>query len=71
MTALKYHIQSSLDSLKAARKTLVDRLLEIDKTMENPRVEDIERVRYCSNCQTNGDGPLCVHCEVDKLFQVC
>lgn len=70
MTALKYHIQSSLDSLKAARKTLVDRLLEIDKTMENPRVEDIERVRYCSNCQTNDDGPLCVHCEVDKLFQV-
>lgn len=66
-----YHIQTGLDSLEASRQTLVDRLLEINQTMENPREEDIERVRYCPNCQANGDGPLCVHCELDELFQVC
>ncbi|KAF2319302.1 hypothetical protein GH714_014503 [Hevea brasiliensis] len=47
MTALKYHIQTRLDQLEASRKTLLDRLLEIDQTMEKPKEEDIERVRYC------------------------
>ncbi|KAM7494701.1 hypothetical protein LguiB_029310 [Lonicera macranthoides] len=69
-TTLKYYIQTGLDSLEDSRKTLLDRLLEIDQSMENPREEDIERVRYCPNCQANGDGPLCVHCELDELFQV-
>lgn len=38
--------------------------------MDKPRDEDIERVRYCPNCQANADGPICVHCELDELFQV-
>ncbi|XP_052201128.1 uncharacterized protein LOC127807364 isoform X2 [Diospyros lotus] len=70
ITALKYYIQTGLDSLEDSRKTLLDRLVEIDKTMENPREEDIERVRYCPNCQPNVDGLICVHCELDELFQV-
>ncbi|XP_030930452.1 DNA topoisomerase 2-like [Quercus lobata] len=37
--------------------------------MEKPKEEDIERVRYCRNCIVNGDGPLCVSCELDGLFQ--
>ncbi|KAK1409267.1 hypothetical protein QVD17_35793 [Tagetes erecta] len=70
ITALKYYIQTGLDSLEDSRKTLLDRLLELDQTMENPRQEDVERVRYCPNCQLNGDGLICVHCELDELFQV-
>ncbi|CAL5322829.1 unnamed protein product [Camellia sinensis] len=70
ITALKYYIQTGLDSLEDSRKTLLDRLLEIDQTMGSPREEDIERVRYCPNCQANGDGLICVHCELDELFQV-
>ncbi|GFY84449.1 RING-finger, DEAD-like helicase, PHD and SNF2 domain-containing protein [Actinidia rufa] len=70
ITALKYYIQTGLDSLEDSRKTLLDRLLEIDQSMGNPREEDIERVRYCPNCQANGDGLICVHCELDELFQV-
>ncbi|XP_059666858.1 uncharacterized protein LOC132312497 isoform X2 [Cornus florida] len=70
ITTLKYYIQTGLDLLEDSRKKLVDRLLEIDQTMGNPRLEDIERVRYCPNCQPNGDGPICVHCELDELFQV-
>lgn len=69
ITALKYYIQTGLDSLEDSRKTLLDRLLEIDETMGKPREEDIERVRYCPNCQDNGDGLVCVHCELDELFQ--
>ncbi|XP_062092301.1 uncharacterized protein LOC133798119 isoform X2 [Humulus lupulus] len=69
ISGLKYHIQSGLDLLEASRKVLLDQLLEIDQTMENPREEDIERVRYCQNCQINGDGPSCVMCELDELFQ--
>lgn len=38
--------------------------------MEKPREEDIKRVRNCQNCQINGDGPACVMCELDELFQV-
>lgn len=39
--------------------------------MEKPKEEDIERVSNCQNCQINGDGPACVMCELDELFQVC
>ncbi|KAL8247869.1 hypothetical protein R6Q59_009085 [Mikania micrantha] len=70
ITALKYYIQTGLDSLEDSRRTLLDRLLELDQSMENPRQEDVERVRYCPNCQVNGDGLTCVHCELDELFQV-
>uniref|UniRef100_A0A803NY48 E3 ubiquitin-protein ligase SHPRH n=1 Tax=Cannabis sativa TaxID=3483 RepID=A0A803NY48_CANSA len=69
ISGLKYHIQSGLDLLESSRKVLLDQLLEIDHTMDNPREEDIERVRYCQNCQINGDGPSCVMCELDELFQ--
>lgn len=68
---LKYYIQSGLDSLDASRKKLLDQLLEVDQTMEKPRDEDVERVRYCPNCYVDVDGRLCVHCEMDELFQVC
>lgn len=70
ITGLRYHIQTGLDSLEAYRQTVVDRLLEIDQTMEKPRDEDVERLRYCPKCIGHGDGPLCVHCELDELFQV-
>ncbi|KAI7749310.1 hypothetical protein M8C21_023645 [Ambrosia artemisiifolia] len=70
ITALKYYIQTGLDSLEESRRTLLNRLLELDQSMENPRQEDVERVRYCPNCQVNGDGLICVHCELDELFQV-
>ncbi|KAE8717817.1 UPF0176 protein [Hibiscus syriacus] len=69
ITALKYHIQTGLDLLESFRGKVLDRLLEIDQTMENPKEEDIERVRYCRNCQVIGDGPICVHCELEDLFQ--
>ncbi|KAB2010015.1 hypothetical protein ES319_D10G206600v1 [Gossypium barbadense] len=69
ITALKYHIQTGLDLLESFRGKLLDRLLEIDQTMEKPKEEDIERVRYCRNCQVIGDGPICVHCELEDLFQ--
>ncbi|KAL2526855.1 zinc ion binding [Abeliophyllum distichum] len=70
ITALQYYIQTGLDSLEESRKCLLDRLLEIDQTMENPREEDITRVRYCANCYDNCDGPACTHCELDEIFQV-
>ncbi|XP_038722963.1 E3 ubiquitin-protein ligase SHPRH isoform X2 [Tripterygium wilfordii] len=69
ITGLKYHIQNGLDILEASRKTLLDRLLKIDMTMEKPKQEDIERVRYCRYCQVMGDGPTCVHCELEELFK--
>ncbi|KAL0556995.1 hypothetical protein IC582_005513 [Cucumis melo] len=69
ISALKYHVQSGLDLLEASRKVVLDRLLEIDQTMENPKEEDIERVRYCRNCQADSNGPPCVLCELDELFQ--
>lgn len=59
-----------MDALETSRKVLLDQLLEIDQTMEKPREEDIKRVRNCQNCQINGDGPACVMCELDELFQV-
>jgi len=68
---LKYHIQTHLDQLEASRQTLLDRILEIDQTMANPKEEDIERVRHCWICQAIDDGPTCVHCELEESFQVC
>ncbi|XP_061339196.1 uncharacterized protein LOC133285897 isoform X2 [Gastrolobium bilobum] len=69
ISSLKYQIQTGLDQLEASRKVLLDRLLEIDQTMEKPKEEDIERVGKCQNCQPNCDGPPCVLCELDELFQ--
>lgn len=69
ISGLKYHIQTGLDQLEVSRKLLLDRLLEIDQTMEKPKEEDIQSVRYCRNCKAYDDGPLCVLCEVDELFQ--
>lgn len=48
----------------------MDRIRQIDETMEKPRDEDIERVRCCPKCYFGGTGMLCVHCELDELFQV-
>ncbi|CAK9136717.1 unnamed protein product [Ilex paraguariensis] len=70
ITALKYYIQTGFDALEDSRNILLDRLLEIDQNMGDPKGEDIERVRHCPNCQANGNGLLCVHCELDELFQV-
>ncbi|GAB2216917.1 hypothetical protein Drorol1_Dr00000067 [Drosera rotundifolia] len=69
ISSLKYYIQTGLDSLEAGRKKLLHRLLEIDRTMRNPREADVERVRHCPNCYADQDGPLCVHCQLDELFQ--
>lgn len=63
-------MQTGLDQLAASRKALLDRLLEIDQTMEKPKEEDIHRVRNCRNCKGCDDGPLCVLCELDELFRV-
>ncbi|XP_031496910.1 uncharacterized protein LOC116262040 isoform X1 [Nymphaea colorata] len=68
LSGLKYLIQTGLDSLRTCRNELLSRLMEIDLTMDSPRAVDVERVRYCSNCQPNGNGPLCVQCEADELF---
>ncbi|XP_059300867.1 uncharacterized protein LOC132053054 isoform X3 [Lycium ferocissimum] len=70
ITALKIYIQSSLDSLESSRESLLVKLLEIDQTMGNPRKEDIARVRYCPKCYADAEGVLCVHCELNDLFQV-
>lgn len=69
ISSLNYTLQTSLDALEISRQTLLERLVEIDQTMCMPKEEDIERVRACPICQS-GDGPLCVHCELDELFQV-
>ncbi|XP_070027034.1 uncharacterized protein [Nicotiana sylvestris] len=70
ITALKIYIQSGLDSLESSRESLLVKLFEIDKTMGNPRKGDIARVRYCPECYADADGVLCVHCELNDLFQV-
>ncbi|WMV19954.1 hypothetical protein MTR67_013339 [Solanum verrucosum] len=70
ITALKIYIQSGLDSLESSRESLLVKLLEIDQTMGNPRKEDIARVRYCPKCYADSEGVLCVHCELNDLFQV-
>ena len=69
ITGLRYTLQTGLDSLETSRRKVLERLLEIDQTMGIPKQDDIERVRFCPNCQS-GDGPLCIHCELDSLFQV-
>ncbi|KAL6896865.1 hypothetical protein ACP4OV_007437 [Aristida adscensionis] len=68
IAGLKYLIQTNIDSLQSSRQQLMDRLLEIDKTMANPRDEDIEGQRYCPNCY-DGTGALCIQCELDVLFE--
>lgn len=70
ITALKIYIQSGLDSLESSRESLLVKLLEIDQTMGNPRKDDIARVRYCPQCYADSEGVLCVHCELNDLFQV-
>ncbi|CAN0923759.1 E3 ubiquitin-protein ligase SHPRH [Linum grandiflorum] len=69
IAALKYHIQARFDQVEASRKLLLDRVLEIDQSMENPKEEDIERVRYCRVCQGVDDGATCVHCELEEQFK--
>ncbi|XP_019456201.1 PREDICTED: E3 ubiquitin-protein ligase SHPRH isoform X2 [Lupinus angustifolius] len=69
ISSLKYQIQTGLDQLEGSRKVLLDRLLEVDQTMEKPKEDDIERVGKCQNCQPNCDGPPCILCELDELFQ--
>ncbi|CAL0315584.1 unnamed protein product [Lupinus luteus] len=69
ISSLKYQIQTGLDQLEASRKVLLDRLLEVDHTMEKPKEDDIERVGKCQNCQPNCDGPPCILCELDELFK--
>lgn len=68
IAGLKYTVQAGIDSLQGSRQQLMVRLLEIDKTMDNPWDEDIEGQRYCPNCY-DGTGSLCIQCELDDLFQ--
>ncbi|CAN6200289.1 unnamed protein product [Urochloa humidicola] len=68
IAGLKYAIQADIDSLQSSRQQLMDRLLEVDNTMDNPRDEDIEGQRYCPKCY-DGSGSLCIQCELDELFQ--
>jgi E3 ubiquitin-protein ligase SHPRH len=58
-----------MDMLERSRKKVIDRILEIDQTMEKPKLEDIERISNCKYCNKNSDGPPCIHCELDELFQ--
>ncbi|KAJ3682918.1 hypothetical protein LUZ60_013145 [Juncus effusus] len=66
---LKYTIQTAIDSLQESRQKVMERLLEVDRTVGNPRDEDIERQRFCPNCY-DGNGALCFQCEMDDLFRV-
>ncbi|XP_037475762.1 E3 ubiquitin-protein ligase SHPRH-like isoform X1 [Triticum dicoccoides] len=68
IAGLKYTIQAGIDSLEGSRQQLMGRLLEINKTMDNPRDEDIESQRYCPKCY-DGTGSLCIQCELDGLSQ--
>lgn len=70
LMGLKFLIEKGLDQLASSRQVLLDRLMEIDQTMENPRDDDIDRIRNCRNCHNIPEGCLCVHCELDELFQV-
>lgn len=67
---MKLHLQTCMDALESSRKRVLDKLLQIDQTMEKPKLEDIECIGNCKTCQLKDDGPTCVHCELDKLFQV-
>ncbi|KAJ0259432.1 RING-finger [Hirschfeldia incana] len=66
---MKLHLQTCMDTLERSRKTVMDKLLEIDQTMEKPRLEDIERIGNCKYCNKKDDGPSCIHCELDERFQ--
>ncbi|CAH8371515.1 unnamed protein product [Eruca vesicaria subsp. sativa] len=66
---MKLHLQTCMDTLESSRKTVTDKLLEIDQTMEQPRLEDIERIGNCKYCNKKDDGPTCIHCALDELFQ--
>ncbi|KAI5008977.1 hypothetical protein ZWY2020_010025 [Hordeum vulgare] len=68
IAGLKYTIKVGIDSLEGSRQKLMVRLLEIDKTMDNPRDKDIESQRYCPKCY-DGTGSLCIQCELDGLSQ--
>ncbi|XP_057849243.2 uncharacterized protein LOC131060147 isoform X2 [Cryptomeria japonica] len=70
INGLKYIVLMELDALENSRKVLVDRLMDVDKIMDNPEDSYIERIRSCSNCQATNTGILCLHCEMDELFQV-
>ncbi|PIA38536.1 hypothetical protein AQUCO_02700026v1 [Aquilegia coerulea] len=69
ISGMKYAIQTSLDLLESSRLALIERILEIDKTMEEPRDQDIAHMKYCQNCQKKGDGPICIRCEMGNLCQ--
>jgi E3 ubiquitin-protein ligase SHPRH len=47
IAGLKYAIHADINSLQNSRQQLMDRLLEVDKTMDNPRDEDVVGQRYC------------------------
>ncbi|CAA7028820.1 unnamed protein product [Microthlaspi erraticum] len=66
---MKLHLQTCMDALESSRKKVFDKLLQIDQTMEKPKLEDIECIGNCKICQLKDDGPTCTHCELDKLFQ--
>ncbi|KAG7574414.1 Helicase superfamily 1/2 ATP-binding domain [Arabidopsis suecica] len=66
---MKLHLQTCMDTLESSRKKVIDRILEIDQTMEKPKLEDIERISNCKYCNKKDDGPTCTHCELDELFQ--
>ncbi|KAF3554843.1 hypothetical protein F2Q69_00017781 [Brassica cretica] len=66
---MKLHLQTCMDTLESSRKTVMDKLLEINKTMKKPRVEDIECIGNCKYCNKKDDGPTCIHCELDERFQ--
>ncbi|KAK8918861.1 hypothetical protein KSP39_PZI021648 [Platanthera zijinensis] len=65
---LKYTLQVGLDSLQTCREALINPLLQIDQTMEKPDEAVLERVSDCPYCSC-GNGNLCIHCELDFLFQ--
>ncbi|XP_072974603.1 uncharacterized protein [Typha angustifolia] len=69
ISMLKYTIESGVDSLQSSRKKLIDRLMEVNQMMEKPTDDDLESQRYCPNCY-DGNGSLCVQCELDKHFRV-
>ncbi|KAF5208045.1 E3 ubiquitin-protein ligase shprh, partial [Thalictrum thalictroides] len=69
ISGMKYAIQTGLDLLESSRLALIERILEIDKTMEEPRDQDIAHMKYCQNCQEKGDGPSCIRCEMGNLCQ--
>lgn len=47
----------------------MDRLFKVDQIVGDPKDEEIERQRYCPNCY-DGNGSLCIQCEMDGLFRV-